>query len=144
MRTGGSNFKDASAVPDKRITEFDWLNLPSEVTALSLWDSLHDAQIISVRSNLLTRAMTMTCDIEHLRLFHEFGEGFQFIIQFEGVKSARVLRYAIWPGGCSIPDGLSREAQQELIAEYRRQVAAGVRRMERIRVWHNPRERTDI
>lgn len=62
--------------------------------------------------------MTMICDIEHLRLFHEFNEGFQFIIQFEGVKSARVLRYAIWPGGCSIPDGLSREAEQELIAEY--------------------------
>jgi hypothetical protein len=29
-----------------------------------------------------------------------------------------VLQYAIWPGGCSITDGLSVEEQRKIVAEY--------------------------
>jgi len=29
-----------------------------------------------------------------------------------------VLQYAIWPGGCSIADGLSFEEQRKVVAEY--------------------------
>ena len=118
MRTGGSEFKDASAAPDEGAKIVDWLNLPSGVNALSLWDSLHDAIIVSIRSDLLSRSMAMTFEVEHLRTFHNFGEGFRFILQLDGVQSARVLRYVIWPGGCSIPDRLSREEEHQLVAEY--------------------------
>lgn len=34
------------------------------------------------------------------------------------MQSARVLRYATWPDGSSIPDGLSCEEQRKIIAEY--------------------------
>ena len=117
MRIGGSDFKDASAVPDED-SPFDWLNLPSSASAISLWDSLHDAQVVAIRSNLLERSMNFTFENEHLSAFHKFGERFQFIFQLEGVQSSRVLRYAIWPGGCSIPDGLSFDEQPKLVAEY--------------------------
>lgn len=118
MRTGSNDFKDASAVPDEEPRILDWLNLPSGAIAVSLWDSLHDAQVVSVRSNLLGRTMNLSCEIEHLRTFHKLDEGFQFILHLEGVQSARVLRYAMWPGGCSIPDGLSVEEQRKMVAEY--------------------------
>jgi hypothetical protein len=124
MRTGGSDFKDASATPDdgswadSETHVIDWLNLPKMTQAVSLWDCLHDAQIVSVRSNLLERAMSLVCEIEHLREYHKLDEGFQFILRLGGVQSARVLRYAIWPGGCSIPDGLSVEEQRKIVAEY--------------------------
>ena len=118
MREGGSNFEDAPVVSEEEKRIFDWINLPSSANALSLWDSLHDAHIVSIRSNLLERTVTLSCEVEHLRSFHNLGEGFQFIVRLDGVQSARVLRYAIWPGGCSIPVGLSREEERKVVAEY--------------------------
>jgi hypothetical protein len=117
MRTGGGDFVDASAMPDEN-SPGDWLNLPPVASAVSLWDCLHDAQVISIRSSLLERTVDLSCEIEHLNMFHKLDEGFQFILHLEGVQSARVLRYAVWPGGCSIPDGLSVEEQRKIVAEY--------------------------
>jgi len=117
MRTGGSDFIDASAIADEN-SLVDWFNLPSAASAVSLWDSLHDAVVVSIRSSLLARTMDLSCEIEHLSEFHKLDERYQFILHLEGVQSARVLRYAIWPGGCSIPDGLSVEDQRKIVAEY--------------------------
>ena len=117
MRTGDSDFIDASAMPDAD-SQVDWLNLPPSATATSLWNTLHDAYVIMIRSNLLERTMDLFFEIEHLNEFQKLGKGFHFILRLEGVQSARVLNYAIWPGGCSIPYGLSVEEQRKIVAEY--------------------------
>jgi hypothetical protein len=114
MRTGSSDFKDASI--DAGIT--DWLSLPKGTHTVSLWNCLHDAEIVSIRSNLIGRSMTLSCGIEHLREFGKFEDGFEFIVSLGGVQSSRVLSYAIWPGGCNIPDGISVEEQRKIVAEY--------------------------
>lgn len=62
--------------------------------------------------------MTLSLEIAHLSKFHKFDKGHQFIFHLDGVQSARVIRYAIWPGGCSIPDGLSIEDQGKIVADY--------------------------
>jgi hypothetical protein len=124
MRTGGSDFKDALATSDDGSSAdsethiIDWLNLPKMTQTVSLWDCLHDAEIVSLRSNLLERTMSLGCEIDHLREFHKLDEDFQFNLHLGGVQSARVLRYAIWPGGCSISNGLSVEEQRKIVAEY--------------------------
>jgi hypothetical protein len=124
MRTGGNDFKDAEVTSgdaswaDSETHIIDWLNLPKMTQTISLWDCLHDAEIVSIRSNLLERTMNLACEIEHLREFHRLDEGFRFTFQLGGVQSARVLCYAIWPGGCSIPDGLSVEEQRKIVADY--------------------------
>jgi len=124
MRTGNSDFKDAPADSSDSTwagcepSIIDWLNLPDKTRVVTLWDCFHDAEIVSLRSNLLERTMCIACEIEHLRDFHKLNEGFSFILHLGGVQSARVLRYAIWPGGCSIPDGLSVEEQRRIVAEY--------------------------
>lgn len=118
MRIGGSDFKDSPTVFDEERATLDWLNLPPAASAVSLWDSLHDAQVVSIRSNLLDRTMALTCEIEHLREFFKLDDRFRFNLNLEGVQSARVLRYAVWPGGCSIPDGLSVENQRRIVEEY--------------------------
>jgi hypothetical protein len=84
MRKGGSEFIDASATPEEGMVISDWLNLPAGAAAMSLWDSLHDAHVISIRSNLLARSMAMSCEIEHLRSFHRLDEGFLFILHLRG------------------------------------------------------------
>jgi hypothetical protein len=58
MRTGGSDFIDASAMPDED-SPVDWLNLPPAASAVSLWDILHDADVVCIRSNLLERTMDL-------------------------------------------------------------------------------------
>jgi hypothetical protein len=117
MRTGCSDFIDASAMPDED-SPVDWLNLPLAASAVSLCDILHDADVVCIRSNLPERTMDLFCEVEHLNGFYKLNEGFQFILHFAGLQSARVLRYAAWPGGCLIPDGLSIEEQGKIVAEY--------------------------
>ena len=97
MRTGGADFKDTEAEPQEVAGVSDWLNLPSGLSAIPLWEALHDAKIVSIRSNILERTLTLSCEAEHLRSFHRLDHGFKFIVGFEGVQSARVLRYTKWP-----------------------------------------------
>ncbi len=96
----------------------DWVNLPQGAAIVSLWDCLHDGRLVSLSSNLAERTVSLSCQIEHLRSFHELPEGVQFVLTLEDVQSARVVRSAIWPGGCSVPDGVSREEESRIIAEY--------------------------
>jgi hypothetical protein len=105
-------------VPEEQSRSVDWVHLPPGISGVSLWAGLHDAQIISIQSNLLERTVTLNLEIEHLRIFHQLPLDMQFIFRLEGVQSARVLHYSIWPGVFSVPPGVSREEESRLIAEY--------------------------
>jgi len=96
----------------------DWVNLPAEVSAESLWEGLHEAQIISIQSNLLDRTVTLHVEIENLRIFHQWPLDMQFVFRLDGVQSARVVKYSIWPGTFAVPPGVSKEEQERLVAEY--------------------------
>ena len=103
---------------DSSTVTHDWTNLPESTTVVSLWDCLHDARLVSLSSNLLERTLSLFCQIEHLSSFHQMPEGAQFVLKLEDVQSVRVVRSAMWPGGCSVPDGVSREEESRIIAEY--------------------------
>src|ERR1700687_1400397 len=96
----------------------DWMNLPHGVQAVSLWAGLHDAQIVSIQSNLLERTVTLYLESDHLLEFHKLPLDMQFLLRLEGVQSARVLHYAVWPGEFSVPAGAAPEEKARLIAEY--------------------------
>jgi hypothetical protein len=113
-----STSQDPQATSDDQSSVIDWANLPSGTSAVSLWDALHDAEIVSIRSNLLERTVHLEIESEHLRTFHHFEEGFKFMFALAGVRSARVLGYAIWPGAYSRPDGISYEDERKLVNEY--------------------------
>jgi hypothetical protein len=38
----------------------DWVNLPESVFTLSLWDTLHDGDLLAIESDLLARTVTLT------------------------------------------------------------------------------------
>jgi len=96
----------------------DWMNLPARISAASLWEGLHEAQIISIESNLLERTVTLHVEIENLRIFHQWPLDMRFVFRLDGAQSARVLKYSIWPGPFAVPPGVSKEEQQRLVAEY--------------------------
>jgi hypothetical protein len=96
----------------------DWVNLPPGATTVGLWSALHDAQIVSIRSSLLERTITLHLESDHLLEFHKLPLDMQFLLKLEGVQSARVLHYAVWPGKFLVPAGVSGEEEARLIVEY--------------------------
>ncbi|MGB0082921.1 MAG: hypothetical protein WBP90_15455 [Terracidiphilus sp.] len=96
----------------------DWVNLPEGVVELSLWDTLHDGDLIAIESDLLARTLTLRFDVGYVRNFHKLGDETRFVLVISGVQSVRALTSVPWPGDCQIPDGTPYEQQQALIAEY--------------------------
>src|SRR6202045_5172602 len=105
-------------MPEERSGIADWMNLPHGVPEVSLWAGLHDAQIVSIQSNLLERTVTLYLESDHLLEFHNLPLDKQFLLRLDGVQSARVVHYAVWPGGFSVGGGVARAAGARLIAEY--------------------------
>jgi hypothetical protein len=98
----------------------DWVNFPEGIPTLSLWDALHDGDLLSIGSDLLVRTVTLRFDVDYVRDFHHLPEGTQFVIIVNGVQSVRSLRSIPWPGGCPIPPGTPNEQQSLIISEYQR------------------------
>jgi hypothetical protein len=103
---------------DEQTGIIDWMNLPHGTQEISLWAGLHDAQIVSIQSNLLQHAVTLHLESDHLLEFHKLPLDMQFLLRLDGVQSARVVHYAVWPGEFSVPAGIAREEEARLIAEY--------------------------
>jgi hypothetical protein len=96
----------------------DWMNLPAGAKETSLWAGLHDAQVVTIQSNLLDRTITLHLESDHLLEFHNLPLEMQFLLRLDGVQSARVVQHAGWPGEFSVPVGISPEEQSRLITEY--------------------------
>ena len=105
-------------MPEEQSGIVDWMNLPHGVPEVSLWTGLHDAQIVSIQSNLLERTVALHLESDHLVEFHNLPPDMQFLLRLDGVQSARVLHYAVWPGEFSVPAGVTREDEARLIAGY--------------------------
>ena len=103
---------------DDQSAIYDWMNLPPGTQEVSLWAALHDAQIVSITSNLLERSVTLHLESDHLLEFHQLPLDMQFLLRLDGVQSARVLHYSVWPGEFSVPAGVSREQESRLVAGY--------------------------
>ena len=96
----------------------DWIHLPAGGTGESLWDSLHDASLVGVQSDLLARTLVFEFETDYLQDFHKLPDGLRFQLRFEGTQSVRVVRYSVWPGAFSVPAGVSRAEESRLIEEY--------------------------
>src|SRR6267154_3327485 len=105
-------------MPEEQPPLVDWTNLPPGAQETSLWAGLHDAQIVSIQSNLLDRSITLNLESDHLLEFHNLPLDMQFLLRLDGVQSARVVQHAGWPGEFSVPAGVSPEEQSRLITEY--------------------------
>jgi hypothetical protein len=98
----------------------DWVNLPPETTTLSLWDTLHDSDLLAIESNLLARSLTLRFDVGYLCDFHDLPEETRFVLKLTGVQSVRSFKSVPWPGVFSVPSGISREEERRLIDDYQR------------------------
>src|SRR5258708_13030969 len=104
-------------MPEKQIGIGDWMNLPHGAAEVSLWAGLHDAQIVSIQSELLERTLTLHLESDHLLEFHKLPLDMQFLLRLDGVQSARLVHFVLWPGEFSIPSGPTAEQQPHLPPE---------------------------
>ena len=105
-------------MPEEPTQIVDWMNLPHGAQEVSLWAGFHDAQIVSIQSNLLERTVILHLECDHLLEFQQLPLDMQFLLRLDGVQSARVVHYAVWPGHFSVPAGAAREEEARLIADY--------------------------
>lgn len=102
----------------KNETIIDWVNLPTGTKIESLWCSLHDAVLRSVRSNLLERTVAFDFEIFYIQEHHNLQNDVSFIFTLKGVTSVRANTFAVWPGIFTMPPNISRVEQEKLVKEY--------------------------
>ena len=107
-----------ASVPEEFIS--DWVNAPAGAQTIILWDSVHDGELRTIKSDLLARTVAVEFAVPYLFSFHGLPDNLAFTFLLHSVESVRAFRHSLWPGGCEIPDGSSYEEQQRLEAEYRR------------------------
>lgn len=93
----------------------DWLSLPTGVVVRPLWEALHDGELCSCESDLLNRTLLMHFEVGHLT---ETNPALKFEFQLNEVTSVRANTSVRWPGEFVRPNGISREEESRLIAEY--------------------------
>ncbi len=98
--------------------KLDWVNLPPNAVVESLWDCLHDGDLLAVRADLLVRTVTLEIDVAHVRDFHKIGDDTHFLVTLHDVQSVRAATFAVWPGPRPDTSGKSREEESRLINEY--------------------------
>jgi len=98
--------------------DHDWVNLGQNASSLSLWDCLHDADIISLETDPLHRTAVIAVNVFYINGFHGLPEDFRFFIELEGVSATRSITYRLWPGKFERPENISREEETKLVNEY--------------------------
>jgi hypothetical protein len=96
----------------------DWVHLPSDTKVEPLWECLHDADLESIKSDLLKRTLILNLHIPYINDFYKFPNKMLFQFLFECVTSVRVVYFSIWPGKFTLPPNISREQESKLVDEY--------------------------
>lgn len=96
----------------------DRVNLPADAVTVSLWDTLHDGDVLAIESDLLARSLTIVFQVGYVSRFQKLPDETRFVLKFSGVRSVQCLKSASWPGEFTVPPGTSREDERKLIDDY--------------------------
>ena len=77
---------------------------------------LHDGELISSKSNLLERYVTLEFQVKHL--LEDEENSVSFFLKIEEVTSVRAICHFRWVGKFEDVEGISREEREQLIKEY--------------------------
>ena len=96
--------------------ELDWIYLPAGTEVESLWDCLHDGELVACRSDLINRKVDLEIRVHHLQ--EEPDDDLRFFLHLNNVQSVRANVYFRWPGQFIVPKGVSREEESRMVEEY--------------------------
>jgi hypothetical protein len=78
-----------------------WAHLAAGVEAVSLWECLHDAYLVALRSDPAAAAVELELTSPHLREHFGLGSDWRFTLRFTGVGLVRAERWAFVAEGLS-------------------------------------------
>lgn len=90
--------------------------MPNGVREISLWDCLHDGELISCASNLLERFVTLEIEVDHL--IKDKQNLTTFLLRLEDVASVRAVGHFRWPGKFEEPENASGADREALLKDY--------------------------
>ena len=96
-------------------TVLDWVHLPAGVEPDSYWRCLHDAILISCKTDLLARTVTLEFSVFYLK---DGVTDLTFFITFGAVKSTRAIVRVRWPGALPQVEGLPSDESRRLLDEH--------------------------
>jgi hypothetical protein len=99
---------------EKEEQKIDWTYLPEGITEVSLWDCLHDGELISCHSNLPERTVALEFSVKHL--VDEKDSDLRFFVKVEGVTAVRATGTFRPVGKFEDPQNIKERAR--LLKEY--------------------------
>jgi hypothetical protein len=96
--------------------ELDWVYLTPGTEVESLWDCLHDGELLSCHSDLINRKVALEFRVHHLQ--EEPDDDLRFFLHLNNVQSVRANVSFRWPGEFVVSKGVSRDEESRLITEY--------------------------
>lgn len=101
---------------DNQEQKTDWIYLPKDVEEISLWNCLHDGELISCKSNLLERFVMLEFQVEHL--LEDDEENTSFLLKLEDVTSVRAIGHYRPIEKFNPTENISNEEREKLLKEY--------------------------
>jgi hypothetical protein len=80
------------------MTVADWTHPPPGVEPISLWEALHDGELMSIVTDRLDRSVRLSVVLPHLNERLSLPEEMLFTFSFRGVRSLRGTAFRLWPG----------------------------------------------
>src|SRR6266581_3874762 len=84
---------------------------------LSLWDALHDADLVRVSTDPMERTVTLNLRSEHLRKFAKLTESVGWWLVVRAASEIMVRTWEAWPGSSPETSGLPYSEQEAAVAE---------------------------
>ena len=94
----------------------DWIYLPNSLEEVSLWECLHDGELITCKSDVLDRVVSLEFSVKHL--LNGNDKSTTFFVHLDEVTSVRAIAHFRWPGNFEEPANISREELELLVKDY--------------------------
>lgn len=98
------------------VPKIDWIHLPHGVEPISLWECMHDGEVLSCVSNDAERTVTFELSVPHL--FYKDEKDLNILLKIEEVTSVRAAGSFRRIGQFEEPKDASNEERNRLIKEY--------------------------
>jgi hypothetical protein len=105
-------------VEDERPTIIDWVHPPIGVEEQSLWEILHDGELVGFSYDSMKCSVRLEFDSPFHWEHHKLPELTRLYLDFSGVTSMRAERAIPWPGGFPEIADEAPELREQRIKEF--------------------------
>jgi hypothetical protein len=84
----------------------------------SMWDALHDADLVEIETDSMARRLSILLDVSHLRAFAKLRDDVRWRLIVDDATVLLARTWEPWPGSVPKEKELSREQERAVVAKY--------------------------